>query len=101
LERVAESSLEADLVFLNADCSGENLGGNLSVALDLFPQAVIVGSGLDRPSVRDAVEAVTSERGVSFEARGVGWRVLRSGQAAGEQRPGVSIIVTPPDFPEL
>jgi hypothetical protein len=84
LQRVAESGLQADLVYIDADHSYESVVKDLSTALDLFPRAVIVGDDFNWDDVRRAVETVAAERGITFEAFGTGWRILR-GERAGEE----------------
>jgi hypothetical protein len=59
---------------------------DLSLALDLFTGAVIVGDNFDCEDVRKAVEAVSRDRGIPCEACGAGWRFLR--QAPVERRDG-------------
>jgi hypothetical protein len=87
---VAESRLEPDLVYIDADHRYESVVKDLSTALDLFPRAIIVGDDFNWDEVRRAVETVTSQRGIPHEAFGTGWRVLRSRQAADEQGPPMS-----------
>lgn len=78
LQRVAESGLQADLVYIDADHSYESVLKDVSTALDLFPRAILVGDDLDWEGVRKAVETVAAERGIAFEEFGTGWRMLRA-----------------------
>ncbi|WP_406700945.1 class I SAM-dependent methyltransferase [Singulisphaera sp. Ch08] len=76
LREVAEAGLRPDLIFIDADHSYQAVHTDLSVALDLFPQARIVGDDWDWESVRRAVQSVCRERTLQFEVHGVGWRIM-------------------------
>lgn len=81
LQRVAESGLQADLVYIDADHRYDSVVKDLTTALDLFPQAIIVGDDLNWDDVRKAVEEVTSERSLTYEAFGTGWRIVQTTEA--------------------
>ena len=80
LQRVAENGLEPDLVYLDADHAYESVVKDLNTALDLFPRAIIVGDDLNWEGVKKAVDEVTTQRGLTYEAYGAGWRILRGKQ---------------------
>lgn len=88
LQRIGESGLAADLVHLNSSPTFQSVKRDLLLALDLFPQAVIVGEHFHQEDARAAVEAVAEERKIPFEAQGSCWRFLRSApeQAEGDRR---------------
>ncbi|MGO8748170.1 MAG: class I SAM-dependent methyltransferase [Thermoguttaceae bacterium] len=77
LQRVADAGLQADLVFIDADHAFDSVVSHLSLALDLFPRAVIVGDDYDWDEVCRAVETVARDRGLRCESVGPGWRLLR------------------------
>jgi hypothetical protein len=51
--------------------------GDLTAALDLFPQTTIVGDDWNWEGVRRAVETVAAERDLQYEVVGSGWRLVR------------------------
>ena len=58
-----------------------------SRALELFPEAKVVGDDWDWEGVRRAVQDVCRERGLRYENHGVGWRILTdTGVPIGGQR---------------
>jgi hypothetical protein len=77
LQQVAEAGLEADLVFIDADHAYESVVKDITAAMDLFPNAIIVGDDFNWDDVRRAVETVSKDRGLKHESRGAGWRILR------------------------
>jgi len=76
LQRVADAGLSPDLVYIDGDHSHEGVVKDLTLALDLFPQAVIVGDDFDWQEVQSAVIQVTEERQLAYEANGNGWRIV-------------------------
>ncbi|NUQ62186.1 MAG: hypothetical protein HUU20_06845 [Pirellulales bacterium] len=101
LERVAEADLEVNLVFLRAEAHPEHFVSHLSAALDLFPRSIVIGTGLDQPGIREALEKTAGQRGVSCEVNGPAWRILRPEPSSDKPRPAISIKVRPPDFEKL
>jgi hypothetical protein len=99
--RVAEAGLQADLVYVNADRDHDSVANCLSLALDLFPRAILLGNALDQEQVRTALEAISPERGIAYETCGPDWRLVRSTRPAGDDPPAVSIKVKPADFQNL
>ena len=75
------------MVHIDGDHSYASVVKDLSTALDLFPQAIIVGDDFNWDDVRRAVETVAAERGIAFEEFGTGWRMLRA-ERVGEERRG-------------
>lgn len=76
LERVAESGLKPDLIYIDADHQYDAVVADLNQALDLFPGVVIVGDDYDWSGVSRAVQEVCQNRGLSFETSGAGWRIV-------------------------
>ena len=77
LQHVADAGLQADLVWIHADDDDESVQTHLSTALDLFPRAILVGENLDCERIQRAVETVTRQRGIGYEAFDTAWRILR------------------------
>ena len=77
LHRVAESGLEPEVVYLDADHSFDAALRDITLAMDLFPKATIVGDDWDWEGVHRAVETIARERKVQYEAYGSGWRIFR------------------------
>jgi predicted O-methyltransferase YrrM len=77
LRAVAQAGLAPDAIYIDADHSYGSVVADLTAALDLFPNAVIVGDDWDWEDVRRAVEAVLAPRGVRCEVLGTAWRVVR------------------------
>lgn len=87
LREIAEAGLRPDVIFIDADHTYDAVRADLSCALDLFPQARIVGDDWNWDGVCQAVQEVCRERDLQYEAHGIGWRILPgSGGRAG--RPG-------------
>jgi len=81
MERVAEAGLQPDVVYIDADHQYQSVVQDLLTALDLFPQASILGDDADWEDVRRAIVEVAQKRGLQWVALGAGWQVLRPGQA--------------------
>ena len=81
MRRVAEAGLEPDLVYIDADHSFHAVYADVTAALDLFPQATIVGDDWDWESVRSAVLRILADRRLSCERLDNGWRIVRKTQA--------------------
>ncbi len=77
MREIAEAGLQPELVFIDVAQQAERLRENLTAALDLFPQAVVVGDQWDAESVRLAVDSVTQDRRMRYETRGTGWKIMR------------------------
>jgi predicted O-methyltransferase YrrM len=77
MQQVAEAGLQPDLVYIDADHSFEGVRRDLTMALELFPNAVIVGDDLDWEEVHRAVDVVTKERQLRLEIQGAAWRIVR------------------------
>jgi hypothetical protein len=69
--------LQPDLIYVDGDHSFDSVVGDLQSALDLFPQATIVGDDWNWDTVRTAVQTVVKDRGLKCESRGTGWRIVR------------------------
>ena len=87
MRRVAEAGLEPDLVYIDADHSFHAVYADVTAALDLFPQATIVGDDWDWESVRSAVLRILAERRLSCERLDNGWRIVRKTQSAAPRTP--------------
>lgn len=77
LKRVAEAGLVPELLYLDADHQFDSISADLTTALDLFPDATIVGDDWDWSDVQRAVERVCRERSILFDVLGTAWRVIR------------------------
>jgi hypothetical protein len=77
LQRVASAGLVPDAVYIDADHSYESVMADLSVALDLFPKARIVGDDWDWEGVHRAVQTVADQRKLRVEVFGAAWRIVR------------------------
>lgn len=75
LRQIADAGLKPDIVYIDADHQFDSVRADLSTALDMFPNAKIVGDDWNWDSVRRAVEAVAQERNLRIEATETGWRV--------------------------
>jgi predicted O-methyltransferase YrrM len=82
LRQVAEAGLSPNLVYIDADHRFESVMADLGTALDLFPDAAIVGDDWDWEGVRTAVETTARQRNLRFEAEGSGWRLIGDDQRA-------------------
>jgi len=76
LQQVAEAGLQPEIVYLGGCASLEETQRQLACALDLFPEAVVIGAEADRKEVRQALENLTRERGIRCEGFGPAWRIL-------------------------
>ena len=76
-KNVAEARLVPDAIYIDADHSFEGVVADLTLALDLFPSAIIVGDDWDWEGVRKGVEAVLAPRGLRCQVLGNAWRVAR------------------------
>lgn len=79
LREVADAGLRPDVIFIDADHSYEAVCADLSCALDLFPQARIIGDDWNWGGVRQAIQEVCRQRRLQCEVHGVGWRILPVG----------------------
>lgn len=70
------AGLQPDLVNIDGDHRFESVLADLQSALDLFPQATIVGDNWDWESVRTAVQTVAKDRGLKCQSHGAGWRIV-------------------------
>jgi hypothetical protein len=77
LRAVAEAGLQPDLVYIDGDHRFESVVSDLQSALDLFPQATVVGDDWNWDGVRSAVETVVKDRGLESQSHGTGWRIVR------------------------
>ncbi len=77
MRRVAETGLEPDLVYIDADHSFDVVYADVTAALDLFPQATIVGDDWNWENVQSAVLRILGERRLSCERLDNGWRIVR------------------------
>lgn len=82
LRLVADAGVRPDAIVFTLDVeagidsSSTALHAALCHALDLFPQARIVGDHWDWDSIRRSVQDVCHERGLQAESHGAGWRIL-------------------------
>ena len=67
---VAESGVEPDLVYIDAGHDAESVYHDLRTALELFPNAQILGDDWPIEGVRCGVQAVLSERGEESRLEG-------------------------------
>jgi hypothetical protein len=74
---IAEAGLQPDLVYIDADHGFEAVLGDIRLALDLFPKAIIVGDDWNWDSVRAAVQTIVSERGLCCAWHGNGWKIIK------------------------
>ena len=77
LRCVADAGLHPDLVYIDGDHSFESVVGDLQSAIDLFPEAIVVGDDWNWDGVRTAVQTVVKNRGLKCESHGAGWRIVR------------------------
>jgi hypothetical protein len=98
LQRIAEAGLTAEIVYVNPDRSYDDTVRDLSASLDLFPNATLLGSGLDQESVRKAVETVVRERHLECDTHGSNWRILQPSMPVQEAPRPFSDGMSPSDF---
>lgn len=77
MRHVAESNLQPDLVYIDADHGYEAVKADVTAALDLFPRAVLVGDDWNWPGVQKAVEEVAKGRRLKLEVLHTAWRIAR------------------------
>ena len=75
MERVAEVGLPVEVVCLDTDHKQESFLRDLNAALDLYPNAVVLGGDLDREGVPQALEEVATQRDLRIEVDETGWRI--------------------------
>jgi hypothetical protein len=75
LQQLADAGLRPDLVFIGGDPSRDHVAGDLRRALDLFPEATIVGEGWTSDGIRAAVEGAVKDRGLPCESEETVWRI--------------------------
>jgi len=74
---LAYRGLKPDLIYVDADHSFEAVAADFECALELFPEAAIVGDDWGSSNVREAVLAVANGRGVQIEGRENAWRLVK------------------------
>jgi hypothetical protein len=82
MRAVAESGLQPDVVYVDAEHSFEAVSGELALARQLFPRAALTGDDYDWPGVRDAVQDCARRQAMIVDRVGYrGWRLLEKWQA--------------------
>jgi hypothetical protein len=91
LRAVAESELQPDMIYVDAEHSFDAVSAELALARELFPRAALTGDDYDWPGVREAVTDFARRQGMIVDRVGYrGWRLLEKWQAAdaGQPPPG-------------
>ena len=76
LQQVAEAGLQPEVVYLSALGSVAAAQRQLTRALDLFPEVIVMGADADRNEVRQALENIARDRGIRCDGFGPAWRIL-------------------------
>lgn len=76
LKQVADSGVQPDLIYIDADHSYEGVFADVSAALDRFPGVRIVGDDWNWPGVKRAVEQLVALRRLKLEVFETAWRIL-------------------------
>ena len=85
LRLVAETGLQPDLVFIDAEHSYEAVTAELSLAHSLFPHALLVGDDYDWEGVQKAVHEYANAKNMEVERVGHrGWKVFGRVEAAAD-----------------
>jgi predicted O-methyltransferase YrrM len=100
LRTVAESGLQPDFVYVDAEHSYQAVMAELNLARQLFPRAVLGGDDYDWKGVREAADAFARQHGLVVDRFGArGWRLLENWQAAEAGQPppgrGQSVVLVP------
>lgn len=73
LRTLHQLAIQPDAIYVDADHSTESVFADVSLSLDLFPSAQIIGHDWTRPTVRSAVERIAQQRGLQILAIGNLW----------------------------
>ena len=78
LKRVRACGAVADAIYLSADHS-DDLEGDLRLAHELFPAAVLMGNHWSWARLRRAIGALVAENALQLEVMGDSWKTWRAG----------------------
>lgn len=82
LQILADLGLKPDLIYIDADHSFQGAYADITSALRLFPEAVLIGDDFDWPEVRQAAVQAAHENDAGIEYVGVpvcaAWRFVRN-----------------------
>jgi predicted O-methyltransferase YrrM len=76
MQEIATYGIHPDVVYIDADHSHDAVVKDLEAAIDLFPEATIVGDDFNWPGVESAVRYVTGKRNRRYHVTGVAWELM-------------------------
>jgi hypothetical protein len=100
LRKVAESGLEPDFIYVDAEHTYEAVSAELKLARELFPHTLLGGDDYDWQGVRQAVDEFAERHALVVDRMGArGWRLLEGWQAIDASQPppgrGQSVVLVP------